>query len=71
LEIWQRATTLLKAKAGRDQLLELVRKGEWDAFAFVDWCEKAARHSTSDEQTRLLRELQGVETRVLLDWFCT
>ncbi len=71
LEIWQRATTLLEAKAGRDQLLELVRKGEWDAFAFVDWCEKAARHSTSDEQTRVLRELQGVETRVLLDWFCT
>jgi hypothetical protein len=44
---------------------ELIRGGEWDAFAFVDCCERAAG-SKEDFQT-LLQQLQAEEFTVLLN----
>lgn len=41
----------------------LIRNGEWDAFAFVDACERA------DANDRMLREVQRIETEVLLERF--
>jgi hypothetical protein len=48
----------------------LIRGGQWDAFAFVDACEKASGRTGTESEKLLLRELQGIETRVLLARFC-
>jgi hypothetical protein len=45
---------------------ELAPRGEWDAFAFVDACESAAGKSAADGRVQLLREIQRIETEVLL-----
>lgn len=68
-EIARRVTELLKSKGERDLAVELVPRGEWDAFAFVDACEAAADLPTSDEQVRLLGEVQRIESEVLLEHF--
>ena len=47
---------------------QLLPDGKWDAFAFVDACEKA--ESSGDEaRAKLLRELQKIEFEVLLEFF--
>jgi hypothetical protein len=43
----------------------LVRKGEWDPFAFIDACEAAA--GKTDAHRRLLRQIQQIEFEALLD----
>ncbi len=45
----------------------LVRNGDWDAFAFIDCCEEAAKDDSSVKQ---LRQIQRIETETLLNWFC-
>ena len=50
-------------------LARLVPRGEWDAFAFVDACEQAARAKLTREQERLLREIQAAELRILFQRF--
>src|SRR5262249_43488622 len=69
-EIAKRTKALLGAEDQGTLAKELVRQGEWNAFGFIDACEQACRRDVSDEQRRLLREVQGVETRVLLEYFC-
>ena len=54
-------------RVSKAYLAELVRRGTWDPFAFVDACEAAAREK--NERQRLLRELQAVESELLLEWF--
>jgi hypothetical protein len=44
---------------------ELIRGGEWDAFAFVDCCERA--EGSKDDFQMLLQQLQAEEFSVLLD----
>ena len=48
--------------------LQLLHKGNWDPFAFVDACEHAARKGT-EPQVRLLRQIQQIETDQLLEHF--
>lgn len=66
-EIARRVNALL---VGSQRLAEtelakrLVPSGRWDAGAFVDLCEEAA---SSQQQVSLLREIQHLETEVLLE----
>ena len=45
----------------------LLPRGEWDAFAFVDACEQAAKAKLTGAQAELLRQIQAAELRLLLD----
>jgi len=69
--IAQRAAALLDAKAQPTLLGRLTPKGGWDAIAFVDLCEAAANKKTGDTSVSLLREIQRIETEVLLETFCS
>jgi hypothetical protein len=69
-EIASRVRALL-VKEGQAQLeKELISSGEWNAFAFIDACERCGARGVSDNEKKLLREIQQVETRVLLERFC-
>src|SRR5262249_31888351 len=46
----------------------LVPGGEWDPFAFISACEQVTRSSGSVEEKNLLRELQAIESKALLEW---
>jgi hypothetical protein len=46
----------------------LVPRGEWDPFAFIDTCAEASRVG-SGGQSVILRQIQAVELRLLLDHF--
>ena len=57
-----------KILAGETTLLgRLIPRGEWDAFAFVDACEQAAKAKLTRDQSELLRQIQAVELRLLLE----
>jgi hypothetical protein len=47
---------------------QLVPRGQWDPFAFVDACEQSAHLPESQAQVRILREIQRLESETLLDW---
>ncbi len=57
---------LTSAATNADFARRLVPAGKWDASAFVDLCEGAK----ADSVIQTLREVQRVETEVLLDFFC-
>jgi len=69
-EIANRAGKALETKGEAELARKLTPGGEWDAFAFISACERAARNSASDEERKTLRELQAIETSVLFDWIC-
>lgn len=48
---------------------QLLPRGVWDAFAFVDAVEAAAGKPASDARHQLLRALQQAETEAALDYF--
>ncbi len=48
---------------------QLLPRGEWDAFAFVDAVEVAAGKPATDTRHQLLRQLQQAETESALAWF--
>jgi hypothetical protein len=48
---------------------QLVRNGNWDAFAFIDCCEEAFRNR-DDVAVKQLRQVQRIETEALLGWLC-
>ena len=66
-ELARRATSILQGKREDTLLTELVPGGEWDPFAFVDACERAASRPDSDPQTQLLREIQAAEFELVLE----
>jgi len=68
-ELARRVTELLRSGGERDLAAKLVPRGEWDAFAFVDACEVGADLPASDERVRLLREVQRIESEVVLEHF--
>jgi hypothetical protein len=68
-EIARRVGELLKARGAGELAAKILPGGKWNAAAFVDACETAATGG-SPEQTAWLREVQRVETEVLLDFFC-
>src|SRR4051794_10791244 len=63
------AVTIQKAEA-KDLAARLIHRGEWDPFAFVDECERAARLPKQDPRVQVLREIQALEIRSLLEHFC-
>ena len=67
VEIARRVRELLEARNERTLLNTLIPNGDWDAFAFVDLCEEAAKRKMPD--SAILREVQRVETETLLQRF--
>lgn len=70
-EFASRAGKALAAKGESELARKLIPGGEWDPFAFISACEAAARSGTPDARTGVLRELQAIESRALLDWICS
>ena len=64
-EIGRRVSDLLAGQKA-DLAERLIPGGRWDASAFVDACDAAKDESV----IRTLRELQRIETEVLLEYFC-
>ena len=64
-EVARRVGELL-SKGKSDLARRLLPGGQWDASAFVDACEAARDESL----IRTLREIQRIETEVLLEYFC-
>jgi len=62
-------TALVKTDDERQLATRLVRANNWDPFAFIEACEQAIGKATKEEQ--LLREIQRVESRVLLNQIAT
>lgn len=50
---------------------QLLSRGAWDAFAFVDAVEAAASKPATDARHQLLRAVQQAETEAALDYFLT
>jgi hypothetical protein len=65
-ELARNVSSFLEAKSETELARELMPKGAWDAFAFIDACERAAREP---KQQTLLREIQRIEFDVLLGSF--
>jgi len=61
-QIAARAKSVLQAAGERQLEQGLIGRGEWDPFAFVDACERAA-----GAHVRMLREIQSAEFEALLD----
>jgi hypothetical protein len=64
VELAERARPLLASAP--DLQKKLLGSGNWNAIAFIDACEKAARDRTHDE---LLRQIQAAELRLLLEYY--
>jgi hypothetical protein len=68
-EIARRVKELLTGSGGRGEpelAKQLIPGGKWDAPAFVDACDSAKDKSL----VHTLREVQRIETEVLLEFFC-
>lgn len=63
----KRVAALLDLRHERELCGQLISRGEWDAGAFVDVCEAAAREAKSSKRVNLLREIQRIETEVALE----
>jgi len=50
--------------------LGLGARGVWDPFAFISACERVQRGGANSAQEKLLRQLQRIESEVLLRRFC-
>ncbi|PYJ01265.1 MAG: hypothetical protein DME25_18495, partial [Verrucomicrobia bacterium] len=61
-ELASRVTPLLDTKSNPALREELLPRGEWDPFAFIDACERAASQPASDPLQRFLRKIQRAET---------
>lgn len=70
-EIAQRVSTFLDTKGATTLKNELIPAGKWDADAFVDACEAASNRRGTEGQRALLREVQRIETTVLIERFLT
>jgi len=66
-EIARRVGTFLNQRTGKTLVAKLIPSGRWDPSAFVDACDAAMSLPDADPQVILLRELQRIETRVLLE----
>jgi hypothetical protein len=66
-DLAKRVEPLLAADA--QLAAQLLPRGAWDAFAFVDAVEAAASKPATDSRHQLLRALQQAETEVALEYF--
>lgn len=65
----QQAGAFLEQSGQKLLLARLAPGGEWDAFAFVDACEESASRPATDPLATVLRQVQRLETEVLLERF--
>ena len=68
-DIARRVAEWLKAKGEHDLAATLLPRGGWDAFAFVEACAAAADGPASAARVSVLREIQRIESEVLLEYF--
>jgi len=68
-ELAKRVSAFLDSKGATALKGELIPAGRWDADAFVDACEAASGRRGTEEQRTLLREVQRIETTVLIERF--
>jgi hypothetical protein len=66
LAISHRVKELLEQRGAGELAERLLPDGKWDACGFVDECERAA---ASAQNVQLLRQIQRIETEVLLEHF--
>lgn len=59
-------SVVLKSKNRSDLEKELMPGGKWDPFVFIRLCEESGGRTAGDDETGLLREIQGIESNVLL-----
>jgi hypothetical protein len=69
-ELAQRVAAVLKSKAEGELERQLIPRGAWDAFGFVDACEDAVNRPVTDSRHQLLRSIQVAEFEVLLEHIC-
>jgi hypothetical protein len=68
-ELAKRSAELLAAPNGRSLAGELLARQEWDPFAFIAACERVIGRPGADEERRLVRELQRLESHALWEYF--
>ncbi|MCD6048665.1 MAG: hypothetical protein K0Q55_68 [Verrucomicrobia bacterium] len=68
-EIAKRVSAFLDSKGAAALKTELIPAGKWDVDAFVDACKLASSRRGTEEQRTLLREIQRIETTVLIERF--
>jgi hypothetical protein len=69
-ELGRRTAALLDSQGQSFLREQLVPNGAWSPFAFVEACRRAASRPAAQPESRLLREIQGIESQVLLEAFC-
>ena len=67
-ELTVRAADILRKSGSESLIKNILPRGKWDSFAFVEACEAAASPSAPAHET--LREIQQAEFEVLLDHLC-
>ncbi len=66
--IAEKVASHLESKKESALQRQLISDGEWDPFAYIELCKKAARTPATDPQTEILREIQGIESEALLEY---
>ena len=71
-QIFSKLAERATADLAGDKMLaaRLLPRGEWDPFSFVDECQSAATLPHSDSKVALLRAIQALEIKTLLEYFC-
>ena len=69
LTLAEQVGKLLTANGQTSLQRTLMPDGKWDPFAFIKECEKAAGANSNNSTAELLRQIQGIELRILLDHF--
>ena len=60
------AGALLQSGSRPELASKLIPNGNWDPFAFIDACSRAA--NSGEPEQRLLRQIQQIESAALLEW---
>jgi len=66
-EIARRVNASPALKISHDLSAKLVPHEEWDAYAFIDLCEQSEKAGAAGARLQVLREVQGIESEVLLE----
>jgi hypothetical protein len=67
----ERVAGLLESQEEHSLQKELMSVGEWDAFAFIDLCQKASGRAAEKGLAEQLKQIQAIEFEVLLERFLT
>src|SRR2546430_6713498 len=65
-DIAQQVASLLETKREKELAADLVPRGDWDPFAFVDACEEVANRPSSGHRVQTLKAIQEIEFDCLL-----